>query len=166
MPARLFQLAALLLALGCWLALSDAGQAAPWRLDAGLLPADAVEHLRERYPEVRNPAELEALPDATSTPELQIKTAEGENVRLVERLRALAGDAAGAQRHFPGVQEIITIDGIRVEFPDGFSLARPSNTTPVVVLRFEADDAVALARIQATFRAAIISVAPDVRLPF
>jgi phosphomannomutase/phosphoglucomutase len=109
---------------------------------------------------------LESLPDATSTPELQIKTAEGENVRLVERLLALARDPAGAQRHFPGVQEVITIDGIRVEYADGFGLARPSNTTPVVVLRFEADNAAALARIQAGFRAAIATVAPDAQLPF
>jgi len=111
-------------------------------------------------------AELEALPDATSTPELQLKTAEGENVRLVERLLALAADPAGAQRHFPGVQEVITIDGIRVEYADGFGLARPSNTTPVVVLRFEADNAAALERIQAGFRAAIVRVAPDAQLPF
>jgi phosphomannomutase/phosphoglucomutase len=111
-------------------------------------------------------AELESLPDATSTPELQIKTAEGENVRLVERLLALARDPASAQKHFPGVQEVITIDGIRVEYADGFGLARPSNTTPVVVLRFEADNAAALARIQAGFRAAIATVAPDAQLPF
>jgi phosphomannomutase/phosphoglucomutase len=111
-------------------------------------------------------AELESLPDATSTPELQIKTAEGENVRLVERLLALARDPASAQKHFPGVQEVIIIDGIRVEYADGFGLARPSNTTPVVVLRFEADNAAALARIQAGFRAAIATVAPDAQLPF
>ncbi len=111
-------------------------------------------------------AELEALPDATSTPELQLQTAEGDNVRIVQALLALAHDPAGAQRHFPGVQEIITIDGIRVEYPDGFGLARPSNTTPVVVLRFEADNDAALARIQAAFRAAIAAVAPDARLPF
>jgi phosphomannomutase/phosphoglucomutase len=111
-------------------------------------------------------AELEALPDSSSTPELQLRTAEGENVRLVERLRALTADPALAGRYFPGAQEFITIDGIRVEYPDGFALARPSNTTPVVVLRFEADNAAALARIQDAFRQAIASVAPAAQLPF
>jgi phosphomannomutase/phosphoglucomutase len=111
-------------------------------------------------------AVLEALPDATSTPELQIKTAEGENVRLVERLRALAAPAAGPRSAFAGAREFITIDGIRVEYADGFGLARPSNTTPVVVLRFEADDAAALARIQGEFRLAIAQAAPGVAVPF
>jgi phosphomannomutase/phosphoglucomutase len=111
-------------------------------------------------------AVLEALPDASSTPELHLHTAEGENVRLVERLRALAQDGTGAARIFPGAREFITIDGIRVEYDDGFGLARPSNTTPVVVLRFEADNGAALARIQGEFRSAIHAVAPDAQLPF
>jgi len=111
-------------------------------------------------------AVLEALPDASSTPELQLRTAEGENVRLVERLRALARGGASARETFPGAREFITIDGIRVEYDDGFGLARPSNTTPVVVLRFEADNAVALERIQGEFRRAIRAVAPDAQLPF
>jgi phosphomannomutase/phosphoglucomutase len=115
-------------------------------------------------------ATLEALPDSSSTPELHLQTAEGENVRLVERLRALAQPAPGAApaagRSFPGAREVITIDGIRVEYADGFGLARPSNTTPVVVLRFEADNAAALARIQAEFRQAIAQVAPGVTMPF
>jgi phosphomannomutase/phosphoglucomutase len=103
-------------------------------------------------------ATLAALPDSVSTPELQIPMAEGANVALVDALRAAGG--------FAGAREIIDIDGVRVEYSDGFALARPSNTTPVVVLRFEADDAPALARIQADFRRAILAIAPDVRLPF
>lgn len=103
---------------------------------------------------------LEALPDASTTPELQLQTAEGENFALVERLKERA------EAGFPGAVEIITIDGVRVEYPDGFGLARPSNTTPVVVLRFEADDDAALARIQGEFRRAILAVAPGVQLPF
>ena len=67
---------------------------------------------------------------------------------------------------FDGATEVITIDGLRVEYPDGFGLARSSNTTPVVVLRFEADTAQALARIQADFRKAILSAAPDAQLPY
>jgi len=55
---------------------------------------------------------------------------------------------------------------VRVEYADGFGLVRPSNTTPVLVLRFEADDAAALARIQADFRRALLAVKPDARLPF
>jgi phosphomannomutase / phosphoglucomutase len=70
------------------------------------------------------------------------------------------------EARFEGASERITIDGIRVEYPDGFGLARPSNTTPVVVLRFEADDAAAMARIQAAFRAAILAVKPGAVLPF
>ncbi|MCP5266379.1 MAG: phosphomannomutase/phosphoglucomutase [Burkholderiaceae bacterium] len=103
-------------------------------------------------------AVLNALPDATTTPELQLWLDEGENFDLVERLRREA--------RFPDAVEVVTIDGVRVEYPDGFGLARPSNTTPVVVLRFEADNAVALARIQADMRAAILAIRPDADLPF
>jgi phosphomannomutase/phosphoglucomutase len=103
-------------------------------------------------------AVLNALPNASSTPELQLKTAEGENFKLVERLQREA--------RFPSAREVITIDGIRVEYDDGFGLARPSNTTPVVVLRFEAEDDAALARIQADFRRALLGVQPDAKLPF
>jgi len=62
--------------------------------------------------------------------------------------------------------ERITIDGIRVEYADGFGLARPSNTTPVVVLRFEADTPEALARIQSEFRANLSRLVPGTGLPF
>jgi phosphomannomutase/phosphoglucomutase len=103
-------------------------------------------------------AELEALPDATATPELHIHTAEGENFRLIEALQRNA--------KFEGATEVITIDGVRVEYADGFGLARASNTTPVVVTRFEADDLPALERIQRAFKAAILAVAPDAKLPF
>ncbi|MDR2091838.1 MAG: phosphomannomutase/phosphoglucomutase [Azoarcus sp.] len=103
-------------------------------------------------------ATLKALPNAVCTPELNIEMNEGEPFALVRRLREQAG--------FDGATEILTLDGVRVEYSDGFGLARPSNTTPVVVLRFEADDAATLARIQQAFRAAIDSVWPGLRLPF
>ncbi len=103
-------------------------------------------------------AVLKALPDAVSTPELNIRMNEGEPFELVRRLQE--------QARFDGADELITIDGVRVEYPDGFGLARPSNTTPVVVLRFEATSAAALERIQEAFRAAILSVWPGVALPF
>ncbi|MEF8754635.1 MAG: phosphomannomutase/phosphoglucomutase [Accumulibacter sp.] len=103
-------------------------------------------------------AVLRALPDSSSTPELNIGMGEGEPFVLIEQL----------QRHarFVGAREIITIDGLRVEYADGFGLARPSNTTPVVVLRFEADSAAALARIQADFRRVFNEARPDLHLPF
>ena len=109
---------------------------------------------RERDPG----AVLEALPDAISTPELHMKLAEGENYALMDKLKA------GAR--FEGAREVIAIDGLRVEYADGFGLARPSNTTPVVVLRFEADNVAALKRIQEDFRLAILSVKRDAKLPF
>ncbi|MBS0312329.1 MAG: phosphomannomutase/phosphoglucomutase, partial [Proteobacteria bacterium] len=67
---------------------------------------------------------------------------------------------------FPDAKEIITLDGLRVEYADGFGLARPSNTTPVIVLRFEADNAAALEKIQADFRRVIHQSAPNLVLPF
>ncbi len=78
-------------------------------------------------------AVLDALPDAVSTPELNVACAEGEQHALVAKL--------GETAQFPGATDVIRIDGLRVEYPDGFGLARGSNTTPVVVLRFEADNA-------------------------
>jgi phosphomannomutase / phosphoglucomutase len=103
-------------------------------------------------------AVLEALPDAVNTPELHLKLVEGENYALMEKLAKTA--------RFQGARDVITIDGLRVEYVDGFGLARPSNTTPVVVLRFEADDEAALQRIQGDFRRAILAVKPDAALPF
>jgi len=109
---------------------------------------------RERDPG----AVLEGLPDAVTTPELHLKLAEGENYTLMDKLRASA--------RFEGAREIISIDGLRVEYADGFGLARPSNTTPVIVLRFEADNDAALKRIQGDFRRAILAVKPGAQLPF
>ncbi|MCS6997695.1 MAG: phosphomannomutase/phosphoglucomutase, partial [Casimicrobiaceae bacterium] len=103
-------------------------------------------------------AALEALPDAPATPELNWKLAEGEPLALIARLQQA--------KPFPSARRILTIDGVRVEYDDGFGLARPSNTTPVVVLRFEADTPQALARIQHDFRRALQAVKPDAALPF
>jgi phosphomannomutase/phosphoglucomutase len=97
-------------------------------------------------------AVLEALPDSVSTPELNVQCAEGEHHEIVAKLRAIA--------KFPGASSIVDIDGLRVEYPDGFGLARPSNTTPVIVLRFEADDPAALERIQGEFRRELQRVKP------
>jgi phosphomannomutase/phosphoglucomutase len=103
-------------------------------------------------------AVLKALPNATSTPELNIKMSEGEPFVLLDELKAKA--------KFAGAERIIDIDGLRVEYADGFGLARPSNTTPVVVLRFEADNPAALDRIQDAFRQQILALRPSLTLPF
>ena len=67
---------------------------------------------------------------------------------------------------FTGADDVLTIDGLRVEYPDGFGLARSSNTTPVVVMRFEADSEDALKRIQEDFRRVILAEKADAKLPF
>ena len=103
-------------------------------------------------------AALESLPDAVSTPELHVKLAEGENYALIEQLQKTA--------RFTNAREVIKIDGLRVEYEDGFGLARASNTTPVVVLRFEADNETAIKRIQEDFRRALLAVKPGISLPF
>jgi len=103
-------------------------------------------------------AVLDALPDAISTPELTIACAEGEHHSLIAKLAASA--------KFPGATDVIRIDGLRVEYPDGFGLARASNTTPTVVLRFEADSDAALARIKTEFRRVLTEAKPGIALPF
>jgi phosphomannomutase/phosphoglucomutase len=107
----------------------------------------------------KNPGEiLENLPDAPSTPELNWKLSEGEPHALIERLQKSAP--------FPGAQRVLAIDGVRAEYADGFGLARASNTTPVIVLRFEGDTADALKRIQEDFRKALQPMKPQSPLPF
>jgi len=103
-------------------------------------------------------AVLKSLPNAPSTPELHWALAEGEPHRLVEKLQA--------SKPFPGAERVLTIDGVRVEYADGFGLARASNTTPVIVLRFEADNDAALERIKKQFRAALQPLKPDAPLPY
>ena len=103
-------------------------------------------------------AEFDKLPDSVNTPELQIQLKEGENYALIEKLQKTA--------RFEGAREVITIDGLRVEYANGFGLARASNTTPVVVLRFEANDAEQLTAIQNDFRRVLNDALPGAALPF
>ena len=103
-------------------------------------------------------AVLEGLPQGVSTPELKIEMKEGEPHAVIERLQRDA--------KFAGSTELITIDGVRAEYADGFGLARASNTTPVIVLRFEGDTPEALARIQDAFRTELKLLAPHAHLPF
>jgi len=103
-------------------------------------------------------ATLHGLPDTANTPELQIRMAEGAHYALIDKLKKTA--------KFPDATEIITLDGLRVEYADGFGLMRPSNTTPVIVLRFEGDDEAALKRIQDEFRTVLLAAEPGLELPF
>jgi phosphomannomutase/phosphoglucomutase len=115
--------------------------------------------LLEILSQVADPsALLNNLPDAVCTPELHIHTAEGENHSLIAHLQQTAV--------FPDAEQIITLDGLRVEYADGFGLARPSNTTPVIVTRFEADTDDALARIQKTFHDVLSTANPNLVIPF
>ena len=124
--------------------------------DDGLYAAARLLEILSRHDDPS--AVLDALPEAVSTPELNIAMQEGEPFELVRRLREQA-DFAGAER-------VVTIDGIRVEYADGFGLARASNTTPVVVLRFEADDEDAMQRISCDFRKALQRAWPGLAVPF
>jgi phosphomannomutase len=99
---------------------------------------------------------LNALPTSFSTPELNVSCAEGEPHRVVDDLLRAA--------NFPGASEIVTIDGLRVDYDDGFGLIRASNTTPVLVLRFEGHTAAALQRIEIAMMAALRAVKPDAQV--
>jgi phosphomannomutase / phosphoglucomutase len=106
----------------------------------------------------RAPEEIFAtLPKSVSTPELKIELAEGEHYTFMDKLRQQASF---------GEATLITIDGLRADWPDGWGLVRASNTTPVLVLRFEADDAVALKRIQQVFRKQLLAVDFTLKMPF
>jgi phosphomannomutase/phosphoglucomutase len=106
-----------------------------------------------------NPSEvLEQLPDAPSTPELNWKLSEGEPHALMAKLQSL--------KPFPDASRVLTIDGVRAEFEDGFGLARASNTSPVIVLRFEGNTQDALKRIQEGFRKVLQPLKPNSPLPF
>ncbi len=103
-------------------------------------------------------AVLEALPTSHSTPELNVACEEGEPHRVAEALQQLAAEA------FPAPAKLTTIDGLRVDWPDGFGLIRASNTTPVLVLRFEGQTPEALARIEADMLALLRRAKPDAQL--
>ena len=102
-------------------------------------------------------AVFKSIPELVSTPELRLEMEEGKHHALVEQLVRSARFPTG---------EICTIDGIRVDFENGFGLARASNTTPTVILRFEADDQQQLIEIQEQFRTQLLALQPDLKLPF
>jgi len=102
-------------------------------------------------------AVFDDLPKGVSTPELKVAMEEGAHYAFIGRFKEKAS--------FPGAR-VSTIDGIRADYPDGWGLVRCSNTTPSLVLRFDANDSKALNRIQDTFRAQILAVDPSLKLPF
>ena len=97
---------------------------------------------------------LNDLPNSINTPELNVPCAEGEHHEVVAKLKEIA--------EFPNAKDVITIDGLRVEYDDGFGLVRASNTTPVLVLRFEGHTQEALERIQKEVLAQLKRVKPDI----
>jgi phosphomannomutase/phosphoglucomutase len=97
------------------------------------------------------------LPHSVSTPELKIALAEGDHYRFMDKFREQAEFADAT---------LTTIDGVRADWPDGWGLVRASNTTPALVLRFEANDATVLKRIQQTFRQRLLAVDARLKLPF
>jgi phosphomannomutase/phosphoglucomutase len=100
---------------------------------------------------------LNSLPNSVSTPELKVHTAEGENHAFVAEMQQEA--------RFPDAK-IITIDGLRADFVDGWGLVRASNTTPVLVCRFDADNEAALQRIKGIFKQQMLAINDQLKLPF
>lgn len=106
----------------------------------------------------RDPKEvLNSLPNSISTPELKVPTQEGENHAFVAQMQEKARFADA---------KLTTIDGVRADFADGWGLVRASNTTPILVLRFEADTEEALQRIKDVFRQQMLAINNELKLPF
>ncbi len=106
----------------------------------------------------RSPQDMfDELPKGVSTPELKVPMDEGQHYAYIAKFRERAS--------FPGAR-VSTIDGVRADYPDGWGLVRCSNTTPNLVLRFDANDQSALTRIQETFRAQMLALEPGLVLPF
>ena len=124
--------------------------------DDGLYSAARMLEILSQHDEKAS-AVFAALPDSYNTPELQIQFAEGEHYSFMEKFKQ-AADFAGA--------DISTIDGMRVNYADGWGLVRPSNTTPCLVLRFEANTEARLEEIQHIFRTQLLKMDRSLALPF
>ncbi|HKT28167.1 phosphomannomutase/phosphoglucomutase [Dyella sp.] len=126
--------------------------------DDGIYAAARLLEILAGDLEGRTPEEIFATcPKGVSTPELKVEMTEGEHYRFIETFRE--------QAHF-GDATLVTIDGVRADWPDGWGLVRPSNTTPILVLRFDADNEQALKRIQDVFRTQLLAVDASLKLPF
>nr|WP_255784018.1 phosphomannomutase/phosphoglucomutase [Lysobacter chinensis] len=124
--------------------------------DDGIYAAARLLEILAMHPDGPSQA-LAELPDGVSTAEIKVEAPEGNPHAFVDAFRE--------QAHFEGAR-LSTIDGLRVDWPDGWGLVRASNTTPVLVLRFDADNKAALNRIQAAFRTQLLALKPDLKLPF
>jgi phosphomannomutase/phosphoglucomutase len=126
--------------------------------DDGIYAAARLTEILAADAEGRTPQEIfDTLPKGVSTPELKIPLAEGEHYKFIEKFQQKA--------IFDGAR-VTTIDGVRADWSDGWGLVRASNTTPVLVLRFDADSQAALERIQAAFRTQLKELDPNLALPF
>jgi len=104
-----------------------------------------------------------AIPDSVNTPELKVFVSEDEKFKMMDQL---ISQMKLTQKKFAQAQEVITIDGLRINFADGWGLVRPSNTTPCLVLRFEASNETIMQKIQDCFRDLLLAVKPGLVLPF
>ena len=126
--------------------------------DDGVYAAARLLEILAYDTEGRTPEQiLGALPKGASTPELKIVMEEGEHYAFIKKFVD--------QAHFPDAH-VTTLDGVRADWPDGFGLVRASNTTPVLVLRFDADDSAALERIKNVFREQLHAISAELQLPF
>jgi len=124
--------------------------------DDGLYSAARMLEIVSQHDETSS-AIFDALPDSVNTPELQIDFEEGEHYKFMQKFI----DQASFEN-----ANIVTIDGIRVNYANGWSVIRPSNTTPCLDLRFEANDEKTLSNIQNTFRQKLLAVDSTLSLPF
>ncbi len=124
--------------------------------DDGTYAGARLLEILSRHPDAS--AVLNALPTSFSTPELNVACEEGEPHAVTQALQAIAFE------RFKDPAKVFIIDGLRVDWPDGFGLIRASNTTPVLVLRFEGQTEAALHRIEAEMLALLRSVKPDAQV--
>ena len=126
--------------------------------DDGIYAAARLLEILAGDLEERQPQEIfDSLPKGVSTPELKLEMNEGENYRFIEHFQQAA--------QFDGAR-VTKIDGVRADWSDGWGLVRASNTTPILVLRFDADDAPALERIKGVFRKQMLALNAGLKLPF
>ena len=124
--------------------------------DDGTYAGCRLLEILSRHPDAN--AVLNGLPTSFSTPELNVACAEGEPHAVTQALQTLAGD------RFKAPAQVFIIDGLRVDWPDGFGLIRASNTTPVLVLRFEGQTPEALHRIESDMLTLLREVKPDAQV--
>ena len=126
--------------------------------DDGIYAAARLLEILAADPEGRTPQQIfDSLPKGVSTPELKIPMVEGEHYRFIEKFKEKSSFESA---------RVTTLDGVRADWPDGWGLVRASNTTPVLVLRFDAENDAALLRIQDAFRKQLLGLDPKLSLPF